>query len=137
MPKIERLQPEGMDIRMRDGKPSYTHVVTVTGPGKTIYIAGQLARDSKGDIVGPGDMRAQLEQTFRNLETCLTAAGATWADVVKTNTFVTDYDAFSKHADVRMRYFGIAGPTSTTIQISGLAQPEAMVEIEMIAVVGG
>ena len=49
-------------------------------------------------------------------------------------TFVTDYQAFSQCSDVRMRYFGVASPTSTTIQISGLAQPEAMVEIEMIAV---
>jgi 2-iminobutanoate/2-iminopropanoate deaminase len=80
-------------------------------------------------------MRAQLEQTFKNLDACLKAAGATWADVVKTNTFVTDYQAFSKCSDVRMRYFGVASPTSTTIQISGLAQPEAMVEIEMIAVI--
>jgi 2-iminobutanoate/2-iminopropanoate deaminase len=133
--KIDRIQPAGMNVRIQQGKPAYSHVVTVTGPGKTIYIAGQLARDAKGNIVGPGDMRAQLEQTFKNLDACLKAAGATWADVVKTNTFVTDYQAFSQCSDVRMRYFGVASPTSTTIQIGGLAQPEAMVEIEMIAVV--
>lgn len=133
--KIERRQPAGMNVRMQQGKAAYSHVVTVTGPGKTIYIAGQLARDVAGNIVGPGDMRAQLEQTFKNLELCLKEAGASWADVVKTNTFVTDYAAFSKCSDVRMRYIGVASPTSTTIQISGLAQPEAMVEIEMIAVV--
>jgi 2-iminobutanoate/2-iminopropanoate deaminase len=133
--KIDRIQPAGMNVRMQQGKPAYSHVVTVTGPGKTIYIAGQLARDAEGNIVGPGDMRAQLEQTFKNLDACLKAAGATWADVVKTNTFVTDYQAFSQCSDVRMRYFGVASPTSTTIRISGLAQPEAMVEIEMIAVV--
>ena len=133
--KIDRIQPPGMNVRIQQGKPAYSHVVTVTGPGKTIYIAGQLARDREGNIVGPGDMRAQLEQTFKNLEACLKAAGATWADVVKTNTFVTDYQAFSQCSDVRMRYFGIASPTSTTIQIGGLAQPEAMVEIEMVAVV--
>ena len=137
MPKIERMQPEGMNVRMQQGKPAYSHVVTVTvtGPAKMVYIAGQLARDAAGDIVGPGDMRAQLEQTFKNLDLCLKAAGASWADVVKTNTFVTDYQEFSKHSDVRMRYFGVASPTSTTIQISRLAQAEAMVEIEMIAVV--
>jgi enamine deaminase RidA (YjgF/YER057c/UK114 family) len=133
--EIERKQPEGMNIRMQQGKPAYSHVVTVNGPGKTIYIAGQLARDGAGNIIGPGDMRAQLEQTFRNLDLCLKAAGAGWADVVKTNTYVTDYGEFAKHSDVRMRYFGVASPTSTTIQISGLAQPGAMVEIEMIAVV--
>ena len=133
--KIKRKQPKGMNVRMHGGKPGYSHVVTVNGPGKTIYIAGQLARDIDGNIVGPRDMRAQLEQTFKNPTACLEAAGATWADVVKTNTYVTDYEEFSKHREVRMRHFGVAVPTSTTIQISRLAQPEAMVEIEMIAVV--
>ena len=89
--KIDRIQPAGMNVRMQQGKPAYSHVVTVAGPAKMIYIAGQLARDADGNIVGPGDMRAQLEQTFTNLDACLKAAGATWADVVKTNTFVTDY----------------------------------------------
>jgi 2-iminobutanoate/2-iminopropanoate deaminase len=132
--KIERFQPPGMDVRMQEGKPAYSHVVTVSGSGKLIYIAGQLGRDPDGNIVA-GGMRGQLEQTFKNLEKCLKAAGATWADVVKTNTFVTDYAAFSECRDVRMRHFGVAVPTSTTIQISGLAQPGAMVEIEMVAAV--
>ena len=135
MAKIERKQPEGVNVRMQQGKPAYSHVVTVTGPGKTIYVAGQLGRDGDGNIVGPGDMRAQMEQTFKNLDACLKAAGADWGDVVKTNTFVTNYAEFAKCSDVRMRYIGVASPTSTTIQISGLAQPEAMVEIELIAVV--
>ena len=108
---------------MQQGKPAYSHVVTVTGPGKTIYIAGQLARDLEGNIVGPGDMRAQMEQTFKNLDACLKAAGATWADVVKTNTFVTDYAAFSKNTDVRMRYLGVASPTSTTIRSAASPSP--------------
>jgi 2-iminobutanoate/2-iminopropanoate deaminase len=133
--KIDRLPPPGVNVRLQQGKPAYSHVVAVTGPARTVYIAGQLARDLEGNIVGPGDMRAQMEQTFKNLDACLKTAGATWADVVKTNTYVTDYEAFSKCSDVRMRYFGIASPTSTTIQISRLAQAEAMVEIEMIAVI--
>ena len=132
--KIERFQPPGLDVRMQEGKAAYSHVVTVAGSGKLIFIAGQLGRDADGNIVS-GGMRAQMEQTFKNLDACLTAAGATWADVIKTNTFVTDYDAFSQCRDVRMRYFGVATPTSTTIRISGLAQPGAMVEIEMIAAV--
>src|SRR6266851_1815736 len=85
--QIERKQPPGVNVRMQQGKPAYSHVVTVNGPGKTIYIAGQLARDAEGNIVGPGDMRAQLEQTFKNLDACLKAAGATRADVVKSNTY--------------------------------------------------
>lgn len=135
MATIERKQPAGMNIRMQAGKPAYSHVVSVNGPGKTIYIAGQLARDSDGNLVGKGDMRAQMEQTFKNLDLCLKAVGASWADVVKTNTYVTDYPEFAKNSDVRIRYFGVATPTSTTVQISRLADPDAMVEIEMIAVV--
>src|SRR5246127_3511070 len=113
--KIERFQPEGMNVRMSGGKPSYSHVVTVSGSGKIVYTAGQLARDLDGSCVGKGDMRAQMEQTFQNLDLCLKAAGATWADVVKTNTFVTDFDEFQKCGDVRMRYLGVATPTSTTV----------------------
>ena len=113
--RIERFQPEGMNVRMSGGQPSYSHVVTVSGTGKIVYIAGQLARDIDGNCVGKGDMRAQMEQTFKNLDRCLKTAGATWADVVKTNTFVTDFDEFQKCGDVRMRYFGVATLTSTTV----------------------
>ena len=59
--KIDRIQPAGMNVRIQQGKPAYSHVVTVTGPGKTIYIAGQLARDAEGNIVGPGDGAARTD----------------------------------------------------------------------------
>ena len=131
--KIERKQPEGVNVRMQQGKAAYSHVVTVTGPGKTIYVAGQLARDLEGNIVGPGDMRAQMGQTFKNLEACLKAAGASWADVVKTNTYVTDYEEFAKHGDMRLRCFGPATPTSTTVEVRRLAGLDFMIEIEAIA----
>jgi enamine deaminase RidA (YjgF/YER057c/UK114 family) len=71
--KIERFQPEGMNVRMSGGQPSYSHVVTVSGTGKIVYTAGQLARDIDGNCVGKGDMRAQMEQTFKNLDRCLKA----------------------------------------------------------------
>jgi 2-iminobutanoate/2-iminopropanoate deaminase len=133
--EIERLQPDEMNVRMMAGQPAYSHVVTVSGTGKIVYIAGQLARDIDGNCVGKGDMRAQMEQTFQNLDRCLRAAGATWADVVKTNTFVTDFDEFYKCSDVRMRYFGAATPTSTTVGVTRLAGADFMVEIEAIAVI--
>jgi len=64
--KIDRIQPAGMNVRIQQGKPAYSHVVTVTGPGKTIYIAGQLARDAEGNIVGPGDTaRTDLSEPRR------------------------------------------------------------------------
>ena len=63
------------------------------------------------------------------------AAGATWADVVKTNTFVTDFEKFQKCADIRMRYLGVATPTSTTVGVTRFAGPDFMIEIEAVAVV--
>ena len=133
--KREKIQPAGIHVRMMAGQPAYTQVVTVSGTGKTIFVAGQLARDPEGNCVGKGDMRAQMEQVFQNLDRCLKAAGATWADVVKTNTFVTDFDEFQKCGDVRMRYFGVATPTSTTVGVTRLAGPDFMIEIEAVAVV--
>jgi 2-iminobutanoate/2-iminopropanoate deaminase len=133
--KREKIQPQGLHVVMRAGHPAYTHVVTVSGSGKMIFVAGQLARDKEGNLVGKGDMRAQIQQVGENIRACLEAAGATLADIVKTNTYVTDYTEFAKHGDVRLRYFGPATPTSTTVQISGLADPDAMLEIEAVAVV--
>ena len=135
--KREKIQPQGIHVSMVDGKARYTQVVTVSGTGKMIFVAGQLARNAQGVCVGKGDMRAQIQQVGENIKTCLEAVGATLADIVKTNTYVTDYAEFAKHPDMRMRYFGPATPTSTTVQISRLADPDAMVEIEAIAVIDG
>jgi len=135
--KREKIQPQGMHVVIRAGQPAYTHVVTVSGTGKMIFVAGQLARDANGNLVGKGDMRTQIQQVGENIKTGLEAAGATLADIVKTNTFVTNYEEYAKHGDMRARYFGPATPTSTTVQISRLADPEAMVEIEAIAVIDG
>src|SRR5712671_7860664 len=114
--KREKIQPQGIHVRMMAGQPAYTQVVTVSGSGRQIFVAGQLARDADGNCVGKGDMGAQIQQVGENIETCLEAAGATLADIVKTNTYVTDYEEFAKHGDMRMRYFGPATPTSTTVE---------------------
>ena len=135
--KREKIQPQGIHVSMVDGKARYTHVVTVSGTGKMIFVAGQLARNAQGVCVGKGDMRAQIQQVGENIKTCLGAVGATLADIVKTSTFVTDYQEFAKHPDMSLRYLGPATPTSTTVQISRLADPDAMVEIEAIAVIDG
>src|SRR5436190_20806361 len=65
----------------------YTHVVTAAG-GKVVFIAGQVAWDVKGELVGKGDLRAQATQAYGNLKIALVEAGATWADIVKMNTYV-------------------------------------------------
>lgn len=130
----EKIQPQGIHVVMRAGQPAYTQVVSVSGTGRMIFVAGQIARDGDGNCVGKGDMRAQIQQVGENLKRCLEAAGASLADIVKTNTFVTDYEEYAKHADMRMRYFGPATPTSTTVEVKRLAGRDFMIEIEAIAV---
>jgi len=112
----------------------FTQVVTIAGASKLVFISGQVAVDKEGKLVGPGDLKAQIRQAASNLKAALTAAGATAADIVKTNTYVTDIEEFFKHVDVRMEYFG-ALPTSTTVEVRKLAHPDLLVEVEVIAVV--
>ena len=114
----------------------YTHIVEVTGPGKTIYIAGQIALDKEGKVVGGGDMKAQAEQVFKNLEAALTAAGAKFSDVVKMNTYITDMEQAPAVREVRARYFGSTTPASTLVQVAKLARPEFLLEIEVVAAIG-
>jgi 2-iminobutanoate/2-iminopropanoate deaminase len=129
-PHVKRTNPPTLS------KPTgYTHVVEVTTPVRTIYIAGQIAFDKDGNVVGAGDMKAQAEQVFRNLEAALAAAGAKFADVVKMNTYVTDMEKAPAVREVRARYFGETTPASTLVQVARLARPELMLEIEVIAAV--
>ena len=133
--KREKIQPAGIHVRIMAGQPAYTQVVTVSGSGRQVFVAGQLARDPDGNCVGKGDMRAQIQQVGENIKTCLAAAGASLADIVKTNTYVTDFDEFQKHGDMRLRYFGPATPTSTTAEVRRLAHPDFTIEVEAIAFV--
>jgi len=131
--KRQNIQPASLATRVVGGHVLYSHVVVVEGR-KTIFVSGQLGRDAGGNPVGVRDMRAQIRQVGENIKTALAAAGATLADIVKTNTYVTDIEEFFKHADVRMEYFG-ALPTSTTVEVRRLAHPDLLVEVEVIAVV--
>jgi 2-iminobutanoate/2-iminopropanoate deaminase len=131
--KRQNIQPPSLSKRVVGGHVLYSHVVVVEGK-RTIFVSGQLARGPAGEVVGTGDMRAQIRQVGENVKAALAAAGATLADIVKTNTYVTDIDEFFKHVDVRMEYFG-AMPTSTTVEVRRLAHPDLLVEVEVIAVV--
>jgi reactive intermediate/imine deaminase len=130
MAQVKRTNPPTLST-----PTGYTHVVEVTGPAKTIYIAGQIAFDKEGKVVGPGDMAAQAEQVFKNLQAALETAGAKFSDVVKMNTYVTDMSKAPAVREVRARYFGQTVPASTLVQVAALARPELMLEIEVIAVV--
>ena len=130
----KQVHPEKLSLRKsKDGRVLYSQVVEVTGSGRMIFVAGQVARDVDGNDVGKGDMRAQIEQVGENIKDALESVGATLEDIVRTTTYVTDIDEYFKHADVRLRYFGKAIPTSTTVEVRRLASPDHLVEIEAFA----
>jgi enamine deaminase RidA (YjgF/YER057c/UK114 family) len=114
----------------------YTHVVEVTGPGRIIYVAGQLGYDVSGKVPDPGDFRAQATQVFENLKAALDSVCARFEHVVKFNTFLTDIRAqIPIYREVRDRYVSTAAPpASTTVEIPRLAREGALIEVEAVAV---
>jgi 2-iminobutanoate/2-iminopropanoate deaminase len=127
-----RSNPDGV------AKPvgTYCHAVRVeTTDAIWIYISGQIANDLEGNLVGPGDLRAQTRQVFENLKAILEANGATFADVVKIGTYATTLDDFAGVREVRGEYLKAKPPASTAVQVVALVVPDALIEIDLVAVV--
>src|SRR6516165_7536299 len=108
-------------------------VISFKDGGRQLLVGGQTAVDKDGNVVGKGDMRAQLDQVRKNVEACLTAAGAKASDIISTHAFVTDPDAFNKNADVLASYLGSNAKPSNTASVSLSAGPDFLVEIEAVA----
>ena len=128
-PNVEYMNPPTLS-----SPTGYTHVVQVHG-GRTVYIAGQVAFDKSSNLIGKGDFAAQATQVFENLKLALAAAGATFDHLVKVTTFVTDLSQIQVLREIRAKYYGKNAPASTLVQITQLANPAFMIEIEAIAVV--
>lgn len=114
----------------------FTHIVRSTG-NAVLHVAGQVAYDSEGNIVGVGDLAAQVEQVYRNIDTALAAFGASLKDVVKTTIFLRDLTP-EKIATIRRVRAGFLSetepPASTLIGVQALAKPELMLEVEAVAI---
>jgi reactive intermediate/imine deaminase len=108
----------------------YSHATRV---GNLLFIAGQIAKDQQGNLVGKGDITAQAEQVFANLQAILADAGCTMADIVKLTTFTVDSRYRSAIAEVRARYCKEYLPPNSFVVVAGLAEPEFLLEIEAIA----
>jgi len=117
----------------RIGKPpGYTHVVEITGPGRIVYIAGQLGIDGAGRM--GADFRAQVEQAFLNLKAALDAVGARADDVVKVNNYIVDIAKnIPAFREIRDRHLNMTSPpASTTIGVPALARDGALFEVEAV-----
>ncbi len=139
------IQPVGM----ADPRPRYTHGWRV---GNSVYVAGQLALDKEGNLVGPNDIRAQTRRVLENMRRVLETAGASLGDVVKITVFVTDIryregygevrqEFFAANppastlGEVRQEFFAANPPASTLVQVACLAISGALIEIEAVAVI--
>ena len=129
-----------IDFRNPDGlmrNQTFSQVAVATG-SKVIYTSGQVAIDSNGQLVGGADLAAQTTQAMQNLGLALAAAGASFADVVKTTTFVVGFRPEQREIITGAKesfYRGRKPPTSALIGVSCLAKAEWLVEIEAVAVV--
>ena len=106
-----------------------------TRSGNMVFASGHTGTDADGKLVGPGDCGLQSEQTFKNVEAALKAAGATMDDVTKITAFLVDVDDYAAYAAVRLGLFPENGPASSSVIVKGLVRPEFLVEVEAIAVV--
>jgi len=115
---------------------SYSQSVRVeTADATWIYVSGQIAVDLDDELVAPNDLPAQTEQVYENLRAVLEAHGATFGDVVKIQTYFTTLDGLAESREIRARYLPAEPPASTAVQVVALVVPEAVIEVDVVAVV--
>lgn len=110
----------------------YSRAVRV---GSQIWVSGTTATDTKGEIVGKGDVGAQTAQSLKNIEAALEKAGARMEHVVRTRTFVRDIKQWETIGRVHGEVFGKIRPATSMVEVTGFVSPEMLVEIEAEAVV--
>ena len=132
MNEIERLQPKGNFTALMG---EYSHGIKVPLPGADlIFLTGQKAMDSKGNVIAPGDPGKQTEYVFESIIKILAEAGATINDVVKAQIYVTDMNDFPIISSIRNRFFKEVRPVSILVEVSCLSKPGCLVEVAVTAV---
>lgn len=125
------MSPEAVNSPALATPPGYSHAMRAGG---LLFVSGQVPFDGDGAVVGVGDMRAQAEQTFRNLGVVLEAAGASFADLVKLTYFVRDVAAVADVRAARDLFVNLRNPpASSLVEVSALIHPDLLIEIEAIA----
>ena len=104
-----------------------------SGNGQTIYLKGQVALGLDGQIVGDGDMEAQVSQVLQNISSILGAMGGRMRDIVSLQQFTTDIQAFMRGGEIRASFIEAPYPVTTTLEVSSLYDPRLLIEITAIA----
>jgi enamine deaminase RidA (YjgF/YER057c/UK114 family) len=130
--QVSHINPDGLPKN-----PAFTNVIVVTGQVKTVYIGGQDAVDASGSIVGKGDIKKQTEQVLANLQTALKAGGAELEHIVRWNVYVVQGQPIQPAFEAFQQFWGRRPdpPAITVMFVSGLANPDFLVEMDAVAVV--
>jgi enamine deaminase RidA (YjgF/YER057c/UK114 family) len=130
--RVEHLNPAGLS-----SSPAYSQAVAVTGCGRTVYVGGQNAVDSAGQLIGKGDLEAQAGQVFRNVEAALAGGGAKLEHVVKWNIYVREGQPLELAFGAYQRAWANRAPPAavSVLFVAGLALPDALLEVDAVAVV--
>ena len=115
--------------------PTYTQAIKVHQAQTLLFLSGQIAYTPEGGAAFPGDFTAQARGAYQAIKQLVESQGGTMANVVKLTTFVTDMKYRPELGVVRQEFFGAKGPASTLVEVSALAFPDLLVEIEAIAVI--
>jgi enamine deaminase RidA (YjgF/YER057c/UK114 family) len=129
---IVHLNPEPLH-----NNPVFTQAISVSGPVKTIYVGGQNAIDAQGALIGKGDIKAQTQQVLANLREALAAAGAGPEHIIKWNMYLVQGQSLQEGFEAFQQFWGLRPnpPTITMAYVSGLANPDYLLEIDAVAVV--
>lgn len=127
------LEPEGL----APPASAYSHASRVAA-NELLFVAGQVALDERGELVGAGDIGAQTRQVYRNIELALAAGGATWRNVVRMTTYLVGTEQIDGFRAARQETYGSlfpdgAFPPHTLLVIAGLASPDFLIEIDTVA----
>ena len=128
--QIHHLNPEGLSKN-----PVFSQIVTTGGNGRTLYIGGQDAVNSQGEIVGKGDIAKQTEQVMKNLQIALSACGGTFENLVKLSVYVVQGQDMRSGFQASQKVLGhlVYPPAISVLIVSGLANPDFFVEMEATA----
>jgi enamine deaminase RidA (YjgF/YER057c/UK114 family) len=130
--QVQYLNPDTLNKN-----PAFTNVIVVSGSVKTLYIGGQNALDASGNIIGKGDLKAQTEQVLRNIQAALSAGGAELKHVIKWNLYVVQGQPLQVGFEAFQQFWGRQPnpPAITMAFVAGLANPDFLLEMDVIAVV--
>jgi 2-iminobutanoate/2-iminopropanoate deaminase len=129
MPKIEKFSAVGMF-----DPPTYSQGIKVTEASTVLFLAGQVAYEKDGSVKHAGDFKAQAREVFRCIKSLVETAGGRMDSIVKLNTYLTDIRYRADLVPIREEFLGKKGPASTLVQVSALAHPDWLIEVEAIAV---